>query len=230
MRNAVRRPLQQWCIRAFRMPLAPGKPPKGRAVKVALTLVVMAACLALALLKLAADRAMVLPVDPTPLVAITGGGAKSFTVEIARDAREREAGLMFRKTMADDHGMLFLFDRSRPLRFWMHNTIMPLDLVFIDASGRIRSIREGTPESDAIIASDGPARYVLELKAGTAARDGIRAGDLVEHPLVSRRRWAEPPLARLGTSPMAPCPGRCAGPDTSALRPSSEARAHAGAG
>lgn len=128
---------------------------------------------------------MVLPVDPAPLVAVTKGGERSFTVEIADEPAERQAGLMFRKDMADDHGMLFVFEATQPLGFWMKNTIMPLDLIFISQDGRIRAIRKGEPFSEAVISPDEPARFVLELKAGTAAKEGIEDGDLVRHPKIA---------------------------------------------
>lgn len=133
----------------------------------------------------AADgTAMMLPVDPAPLVAVTDGGERKFTIEIADDAAERAAGLMYRKTMADDHGMLFVYDFTQPVGFWMKNTPMPLDLVFISEDGRIRAIKKGEPQSEAVIAPDEPVRFVLELKAGTAARQGMEDGDLVRHPVI----------------------------------------------
>lgn len=133
----------------------------------------------------AADgMAMMLPVDPAPLFAETDGGERKFTIEIADDAAERSAGLMYRKTMADNHGMLFVYDHMQPVGFWMKNTPMPLDLVFISEDGRIRAIKKGEPQSEAVIAPDEPVRFVLELKAGTAARQGIEDGDLVRHPAI----------------------------------------------
>src|SRR5688572_20262220 len=65
---------------------------------------------------------MILPVDPTPLTAETPQGEKQFTIEVADEIAERSAGLMFREQMADDHGMLFVFDRTQPVGFWMRNT------------------------------------------------------------------------------------------------------------
>jgi uncharacterized membrane protein (UPF0127 family) len=129
-------------------------------------------------------RAMILPVDPTPLVAVTKSGERSFSVEIADTAAEREAGLMFRQQMAGDHGMLFVFDEAQDVNFWMKNTPMPLDLVFAGQDGRIRAIIHGEPQSEAIITPGKPVRFVLELKAGTAARDGIADGDLLRHPAI----------------------------------------------
>ncbi|RWN99579.1 DUF192 domain-containing protein [Mesorhizobium sp.] len=130
------------------------------------------------------SRAMILAVDPQPLVAVTKGGERSFSVEIADTSAEREAGLMFRQDMADDHGMLFVFEEPRDVSFWMKNTPMPLDLIFVGQDGRIRAIKQGEPQSEAMIAPGEPVRFVLELKAGTAARSGIEDGDLLRHPAI----------------------------------------------
>ncbi len=91
---------------------------------------------------------------------------------------------MFREAMPDDRGMLFVFQDTRNVAFWMKNTPMPLDLLFIGEDGRIRAIRQGEPRSEAVIDPGEPARYVLELKAGTAAKEGIEVGDLLKHPAI----------------------------------------------
>jgi uncharacterized membrane protein (UPF0127 family) len=133
----------------------------------------------------AEGQAMMLPVDPAPLVAVTGNGDRPFQIEIADDDGEREAGLMFRQTMPDDRGMLFVFPQTESVGFWMKNTPMPLDLLFIGQDGRIKAIRQGEPQSEAVIAPNEPVRFVLELKAGTATRENIKEGDLVRHPAVN---------------------------------------------
>lgn len=130
-------------------------------------------------------QAMLLPVDPNPLVAVTASGERSFSIEIADDSSERSAGLMFRETMADDHGMLFVFEQSRPVGFWMKNTPMPLDLLFIGADGEVRAILPGEPFSEASIGIGEPIRFVLELRRGTAEKSGIRTGDMLRHPVIS---------------------------------------------
>jgi hypothetical protein len=130
------------------------------------------------------SRAMMLPVDPAPLVVVTHKAERSFTIEIADDSAERSAGLMFREDMPDDRGMLFVFQDTRNVAFWMKNTPMPLDLLFIGEDGRIRAILPGEPQSEAVIDPGEPARYVLELKAGTAAKEGIKVGDLLKHPAI----------------------------------------------
>lgn len=132
-----------------------------------------------------ADQAMRLPVDPTPLIIETASGEKSFTIEIADDQNERSRGLMFRETMEDGHGMLFVFPETKPVGFWMKNTPMPLDLIFVGQDGRVIDILPGEPFSEALIAPAEPARFVLELKQGTAAKSGIADGDFLRHPAVN---------------------------------------------
>jgi uncharacterized membrane protein (UPF0127 family) len=131
-------------------------------------------------------KPMVLAVDPTPLVAVTGSGEQSFSIEIADTSSEREAGLMFRKEMPKDRGMLFVFEKPGTVNFWMKNTPMALDLVFIGQDGRIKAIKRGEPESEAVISPGQPVSFVLELKAGTAARDGLKNGDLLRHPAIAK--------------------------------------------
>jgi len=135
---------------------------------------------------IADGRAMILPVEQAPLVVATAKGEQPFRIEIADDDKERSAGLMFREEMPDDHGMLFVFDQTREVGFWMKNTPMPLDLVFIGQDGKIKAIRRGEPFSEALIAPDEPVRFVLELKAGTAEKAGIADGDVVRHPAISK--------------------------------------------
>ncbi|MCV0396802.1 MAG: DUF192 domain-containing protein [Rhizobiaceae bacterium] len=133
-----------------------------------------------------AQEAMMLPVDPAPLVAETSFGPRRFSIEIADDPTERARGLMFRESMPDDRGMLFVFDATRPVGFWMRNTPMPLDLVFIGEDGVVRAILPGEPLSDDTI-SPGPGvpiRFVLELKRGTAKAAGIREGTRLVHPAI----------------------------------------------
>lgn len=169
-----------------------------------LAIIAMAGSLALLLLDLLCRGSVPLPIDPTPLVALTGSGPRRFMIEIARTDGERDKGLMFRAAMPDDHGMLFVFPRAQRLRFWMKDTPLALDILFIDDGGRVGAIRRGTPWSPSIIDSGRPARYVLELKAGTAAMEGIRAGDRIEHSAIKRRSrypsmlapssaWTRPP-------------------------------------
>jgi uncharacterized membrane protein (UPF0127 family) len=115
------------------------------------------------------------------LEIVTKTGVRPFTVELATNDAERERGLMFRKELPDGRGMLFDFQHERPVAFWMHNTYIPLDMIFIRADGRILSIAENTkPQSDDLVPSGGPVRAVLEVIGGTARKLGIAPGDRVE--------------------------------------------------
>lgn len=111
------------------------------------------------------------------------GRTHRFEVEIAATPEELEAGLMFRARMAPDHGMLFELHRTDVTRFWMKNTLIPLDMLFISADGTIRKIHgSAVPESLATVSSDAPVSGVLELNGGRAKELGIAAGDTVVHP------------------------------------------------
>ena len=119
------------------------------------------------------------------LTIITHDGKRhEFTVEMAKTPDQQTIGLMFRTHVADDGGMLFDWGVPRESQMWMRNTLVPLDMVFIDADGSVRGIAENTvPRSLAVIASHGPVRATLELAAGTAERLDIRVGDTVESKL-----------------------------------------------
>lgn len=111
------------------------------------------------------------------------GGMARFTVEIADEPEERARGLMFREDLPESHGMLFLFDRVAPVSFWMRNTPLPLDLIFLRADGTVRRVTEdAVPFSDASMPSGGPVRAVLEINAGLAERFGIEEGSEMRHP------------------------------------------------
>jgi len=115
-------------------------------------------------------------------IVTRAGDVRRFAVELARTPRQLSRGLMFRDAMAPGHGMLFDFGRERPVAMWMRNTPIPLDMLFIDALGRIRGIAaDAVPFSEAVILSPGPVRAVLELNAGTVRRLGIATGDRVLH-------------------------------------------------
>jgi len=112
------------------------------------------------------------------LEILTKTGLRTFTVELATNDAERERGLMFRKELPEGRGMLFDFQQERPVAFWMHNTYISLDMMFIRSDGRIMRIEESAkPESDRLIPSGAPVRAVLEVIAGTASRLGIKPGD-----------------------------------------------------
>ncbi|MDB5723873.1 MAG: hypothetical protein JWQ16_627 [Novosphingobium sp.] len=116
-----------------------------------------------------------------PLTVHHGKHALRFRVEAARSPSEQERGLMFRTQMGVNEGMIFPFNPPRPAAFWMKNTVIPLDIVFIGADGRILNIAaNATPYSLAPIPSAGVTAGVLELIGGRAAQLGIVAGDKVE--------------------------------------------------
>jgi uncharacterized protein len=117
------------------------------------------------------------------LEIVTSTGPHAFQIEIANNDATRERGLMDRRYMAADHGMLFEFDREAPVAFWMKNTYIPLDMVFIAPSGVVTHIvANAEPLSERVIPSGGPCIAVLELNGGTAASIGLKVGDKVHHP------------------------------------------------
>lgn len=117
-----------------------------------------------------------------PLQVLTAAGARNFRVRIADDDAERERGLMFVSELPQDEGMLFDFEEPAPRAFWMKNTLIPLDIIFIGPDGRIINIAENTtPYSLDPIPSTAPASAVLEIGGGLAAELGIKPGDKVAH-------------------------------------------------
>lgn len=112
----------------------------------------------------------------------TATGPVTFNVEIADDEAERNRGLMFRESLADNAGMLFHFQEPEMASFWMRNTILSLDIIFIAPDGRIINIADHTtPYSEAPIPAEGLTGGVLEIRAGRAESLGIRPGALVHH-------------------------------------------------
>ena len=122
--------------------------------------------------------------ETSTLTIESASGPISFEVELAVSPEQRRQGLMFREDLNSDQGMLFDFGRTAPVTMWMRNTLISLDMLFIDADGRIaRIVADTEPLSDAVIGSGGPVRAVLELSAGTSAEQGIAVGDHVVHPI-----------------------------------------------
>ena len=136
------------------------------------------------LLLLAAVPARALETFTTSELTIqTASGPHKFTIELALSAGQMEQGLMFRPSMPADHGMLFDFKAPTKVMMWMKNTLIPLDMLFLDGAGKIIDIHErAVPRSTDVIASSAPARYVIELNGGTAERLGIKRGDEVTSP------------------------------------------------
>jgi uncharacterized membrane protein (UPF0127 family) len=115
-----------------------------------------------------------------PLTIDTGQGSRAFTVELATTPDEMQVGLMFRQSLEPDAGMLFVYPSDQQVAFWMKNTVIPLDMLFIASDGHIRRIVERTvPLSTIPIPSVDQVRAVLEVNGGTAARLGIKTGDVV---------------------------------------------------
>ncbi len=123
-----------------------------------------------------------------PLTIVSGGQRHAFQVEVARNDAERAQGLMYRRSLAPDRGMLFDFKQVQPISMWMRNTYIPLDMLFIRADGTVARIAENAePLSERQIPSGEPVLAVLEVIGGTAKRLGLKAGDRVEHPLFRAR-------------------------------------------
>jgi hypothetical protein len=118
------------------------------------------------------------------LEVVTDKGRYKFKVELATSPEQMMQGLMFRRSLDADAGMLFDYGTTQPVSFWMKNTLIPLDMVFILPNGRVAGVHQrAVPLSEQAIPSPGPVRAVLELNGGTASRLGIKSGDLVVHPI-----------------------------------------------
>ena len=128
------------------------------------------------------------PAGRQTLEIASKSGVHTFTVELADTEAEREKGLMFRKELPEGSGMLFDFHAEAPVSFWMQNTYIPLDMIFIRGDGRILRIAENTePLSTKLVPSGGPVRAVLEVIGGTARKMGIAPGDRVASPIFKNR-------------------------------------------
>ncbi|OAN51734.1 MULTISPECIES: DUF192 domain-containing protein [unclassified Sphingobium] len=115
-----------------------------------------------------------------PVVIRTAGGARRFAVEVARTPQEQEKGLMFRKELPDDGGMLFPMEPPRTASFWMKDTLIPLDMLFVRTDGTIALLKaEAEPYSRIPVSAGVPVAAVLELRGGRAAELGIGEGDRV---------------------------------------------------
>jgi uncharacterized protein len=116
-----------------------------------------------------------------PLIIHSANGAHRFTVEVAATPEQQEIGLMFRTSLAENHGMIFPWDSQQPASFWMKNTLIPLDIIFIGVDGRIARIAANAPAMSLDpIPSGVPVSGILELRGGRAAELGIREGDRVD--------------------------------------------------
>lgn len=123
----------------------------------------------------------------TPLTVETKSGTQAFQVEVAADDAARAQGLMYRRHLDADKGMLFDFGSSQPVAMWMQNTYVPLDMVFILPDGTVHRVeKDTTPLSTRSIESGVDVRYVLELPAGTSERLGIARGSKVKHAIIGK--------------------------------------------
>ncbi len=133
--------------------------------------------------------------DKPPVVVVHAAqGDQVVKVELALTREQQMQGLMYRTDLAEDAGMLFVFPEEQERTFWMRNTPLPLDIVYLKGDASILSIAANTtPYSENTIPSRGPARYVLEVRGGWAARHGVRSGDRVTLPdLTTAGRHAAP--------------------------------------
>lgn len=134
-------------------------------------------------------QAQVFATFPTSKVELVtqAGSRHAFAVEVATTYEQLAQGLMYRRALAADAGMLFDFGQTKPVSMWMKNTLIPLDMVFLAADGTVTGVAErAVPGSLETISSPGAVRGVLELNGGTAARLGIKPGDRLLHPLFAK--------------------------------------------
>ncbi|MCJ8510201.1 DUF192 domain-containing protein [Rhizobium lemnae] len=148
----------------------------------------MSALLALFLCSVSPSSAQ-LKFPTEQLIIQTATGPQVFTVEVAVDGPQRQQGLMFREKMAADAGMLFDFGSPREVAMWMKNTLIPLDMLFIDEKGIVRKIHEGAkPHDETPLSSGGPVKYVLELNGGAVEARNIAVGNKVVSPQIGNAR------------------------------------------
>ena len=119
-----------------------------------------------------------------PCVSIVGADGKpraTVAVEVANTGAQREVGLMYRKHLDDDAGMIFVFPDAARRNFWMHNTEIPLDMIFADANGMVTgTVANAEPYSDKLLGVNTDSEYVLEVNGGFCAKHGIKAGDRLD--------------------------------------------------
>lgn len=130
---------------------------------------------------------------PDRLEIKTAQASARFTVEIADDPDERALGLMNRDRLADDHGMLFVYERPQTVAFWMKNTRIPLDMIFARADGTVATVHEmAVPFDETAIPGGSDIQFVLEIGGGKARALGIGPGSVLRHPAIDSDRAAWP--------------------------------------
>lgn len=118
------------------------------------------------------------------------GGQARFTVEVADDDAERSRGLMFRESLPRSAGMLFIYETPRRATFWMKDTLIPLDMVFADPSGRVTKVHANAQPKDLTTIDGGEGvKYILEINGGLASRLGIAPGAELRHPAIAQPAW-----------------------------------------
>lgn len=123
--------------------------------------------------------------DESSLTIHSATGDHTFNIEIVDTPESRAQGLMYRQELAPDAGMLFDFFEDRDVSFWMRNTFIPLDMIFITGDGVVRNVHvNARPHDPTGIPSDGPVQFVLEIPGGRSVELGIEAGDTVTHPRI----------------------------------------------
>lgn len=136
----------------------------------------------------AAAQQVIFPKDELS-IRTAAGKTHAFVIELALTDQQRSQGLMYRKEMPDDHGMLFDFGETRRVSMWMENTILPLDMLFVDSTGTIRNIKENAvPYSRDVIDSMTDVKYVIELNAGVVGKLGIKTGDKVMSATTTKKK------------------------------------------
>ena len=113
-------------------------------------------------------------------------GSETYTLEVANTDATRQRGLMERDAMPADHGMIFVFGETRELTFWMKNTRIALEILYLDEAGRVVSIHEMKPYDRSSVSSDGPAKYAIELNLGQVKKAGVKPGDVLQIPASAR--------------------------------------------
>lgn len=151
---------------------------------IATRLLPAAALFAAALVAVAAPASAAAPcpnqgLKTAPVEFVTARGRFTYRVEIAATSEQQACGMMFRETMAPGTGMAFPMQPPRATGFWMENTILPLDIIFVSPQGRVLNVRQGQPYSRDVLNSAGVTGEVIELKAGEAERIGLKPGDRV---------------------------------------------------
>ena len=127
-----------------------------------------------------ADEGAQSGLQQVPLTVHSANGDHRFTVEVAATPEQQERGLMFRRSLAPDLGMIFTYSPSQDVAFWMKNTLIPLDMIFVRVDGTIVRIAHATPLSLDLVRSDEPVAAVLEIRGGRSAELGIEEGDVAE--------------------------------------------------